>query len=513
MTRRLRNRGESLVLCLALCIACREGWSAAFCTGNQLLGRSRSGRVVARRVDPDTASSLSSLDFDMLKDVTTLTTAAAESPVLDPNVKYLYGADGEVLMDLASKKPLEDNWFNAACGFQAQMIKNLDQGLRFIGLQQAFGWAVLAYTFFIKVLLYPLEKPSLRSLSLSKMLAPKMADMKEKITDKEVLSKRTMKLYERFDMNPLTGCLPVFVQLPVVWTLIYGVRRIAAEHYEPFQEPWLWVPSLGQPNPNFEFSLDWLLNFEAGEPAIGWNIWLRQLILPGILLGINVVPLLRQQLEGEEVSWASYFSLLVTLWISMEFPQAICIYYLAYYGVRALEDEYAKRELCEEFPQFAIFLETGEFPEGNFDDVFFPSLHLAAKNGLVTEIAERLEEGADVNATDDQGLTPVAYAAGRGHVPALAALCACGADLRCRDAQQNSAFHLAAAYDRVDVIKFLDRVSEDVPDLRDNAWINWKNDLGYTVLDIAKQNAGPVYSYLSSRLQPVATPPVARSLD
>eukprot|EP00439_Symbiodinium_sp_Y106_P030451 s750_g3.t1 len=60
------------------------------------------------------------------------------------------------------------------------------------------------------------------------------------------------------------------------------------------------------------------------------------------------------------------------------------------------------------------------------------------------------------------------------------------ADLRCRDAQQNSAFHLAAAYDRVDVIK---------------------NDLGYTVLDIAKQNAGPVYSYLSSRLQPVATPP------
>ncbi|CAE7703079.1 yidC, partial [Symbiodinium sp. CCMP2456] len=136
-------------------------WSAAFCAGNQLLGRGRSGQVVARRVDPDTAHSLSSFDFDTLKDVTTLTTAAAQSPVLDPNVKYLYGADGEVLIDLASKKPLEDNWFNAACGFQAQMIKNLDQGLRFIGLQQAFGWAVLAYTCLIKVLMYPLEKPSL----------------------------------------------------------------------------------------------------------------------------------------------------------------------------------------------------------------------------------------------------------------------------------------------------------------------------------------------------------------
>ncbi|OLP72783.1 hypothetical protein AK812_SmicGene48080, partial [Symbiodinium microadriaticum] len=52
-----------------------------------------------------------------------------------------------------------------------------------------------------------------------------------------------------------------------------------------------------------------------------------------------------------EVTWSSYFGLLITLWISTEFPQAICLYYLAYYGVRALEDDYAKRELCEEFPQ------------------------------------------------------------------------------------------------------------------------------------------------------------------
>ena len=43
--------------------------------------------------------------------------------------------------------------------------------------------------------------------------------------------------------------------------------------------------------------------------------------------------------------------------------EAICLYYLAFYGVKAVEDEYAKREICEEFPQFAIFEETGKFPE------------------------------------------------------------------------------------------------------------------------------------------------------
>ncbi|CAE7543062.1 ALB3.2 [Symbiodinium natans] len=512
MARRARRRGESLVLCLALCVACREGAvpkASGFCAGLQPPCHRRAGSVVTRRVDPDTAQSLSSLDFDTLKDVTT---AVAQSPVLDPNVKYLYGADGEVLIDLASKKPLEDNWFNAACGFQAQMIKNLDQGLRFIGVPQAFGWAVLSYTCLVKVLLYPLEKTTARNIALNKMLAPKMAEMKETIKDKEVLSKRTVKIYERFNMNPLAGCVPVLLQIPIIWTLIFGVRRLASEHYEPFSEPWLWVPSLGEPNPGFEFSLDWLLSFQAGEPVIGWNIWLRQMILPVVLVGINAFPLLRQQQKGEEVGVTSYLPLLLTLWITTEFPQAICLYYLAFYGVKAVEDEYAKREICEEFPQFAIFEETGKFPEGNFDDVLFPSLHRAAKNGLITEIVERAEEGADINATDEQGLTPVAYAAGLGNVPAVAALCALGADVRCRDLQQNSLFHLAAAYDHVGVISYLDRFTEDDPEFSDNVWINWKNDLGYTVLDIAKQDS-EVHSYLSSRLQPVAAPPMARSLD
>ncbi|CAE7664338.1 ANKRD52, partial [Symbiodinium pilosum] len=147
-----------------------------------------------------------------------------------------------------------------------------------------------------------------------------------------------------------------------------------------------------------------------------------------------------------------------------------------------------------------------KFPEGNFDEVFFPSLHMAAKTGNINQMGERVEEGEDVNSLDDQGLTPAAYAAGMGHVPALAALCVLGADVRFRDSQNNSLFHLAAAYDQVDVVKYLVLFGEKHPEFgeefKQNVWASWKNDMGNSVLDIAQRGSqGQVYLYLCERLK------------
>ena len=118
-----------------------------------------------------------------------------------------------------------------------------------------------------------------------------------------------------------------------------GCARKCQEH----EDLRLWVPSLAQPNPTFQYSLDWLLLFDAGEPAVGWSTWLRQLILPMCLTGFTAWPLIMSQQKGEEVSGVSYFSVLLTAWISLELPQAISVYYLATYGVKALEDAYVKQ--------------------------------------------------------------------------------------------------------------------------------------------------------------------------
>lgn len=74
----------------------------------------------------------------------------AAMPPLEPDVKYLYGADGEVLRDMTNGRPLQDDWWNQAVGVQASIVRGIDQALRYIGVPQAFGWTILVWTFFVQ---------------------------------------------------------------------------------------------------------------------------------------------------------------------------------------------------------------------------------------------------------------------------------------------------------------------------------------------------------------------------
>lgn len=92
---------------------------------------------------------------------------------LDPNTTYLYGADGAVLVDPMNNKPITDDWWNGFIGFQSEIIKAVDNILREkgrvlkqwldsldLGVEQAFGWTIVLYTAFIKVLFFPLQQAS-----------------------------------------------------------------------------------------------------------------------------------------------------------------------------------------------------------------------------------------------------------------------------------------------------------------------------------------------------------------
>ncbi|OLP87189.1 Membrane protein insertase YidC [Symbiodinium microadriaticum] len=160
--------------------------------------------------------------------------AADAKPIeLDPNVTYLYGADGAVLVDPMNNKPLPDDWWNGFIGFQAGLIKQIDQALRDNGrVEQAFGWTIVAYTAFIKLLFFPLQQGQLKSTSMMQLLSPKVKEIQEKYKDDPDTQQRLLgQLYGVMDVNPLGGCLPVFLQLPIFWSL-YGVwRRLAAEKF------------------------------------------------------------------------------------------------------------------------------------------------------------------------------------------------------------------------------------------------------------------------------------------
>eukprot|EP00435_Cladocopium_sp_Y103_P005415 s4721_g1.t2 len=357
--------------------------------------------------------------------------AADLPPVeLDPNTTYLYGPDGAVLVDPMNNKPIPDDWWNGFIGFQAGLIKGIDAILRENGVEQAFGWTIVLYTAFIKILFFPLQQGQLKSTSMMQLLQPKVKEIQEKYKDDPDTQQRLLgQLYSVMDVNPLGGCLPVLLQLPIFWSLYGCWRRLAAEKFPHYTEGWLWVPSLAQPNPDFQFKFDWLLKWKDGQPEMGWSDYLAYLVFPAILVGSTIIQ--QQQAsssrpKSENEDDPQNVVLQVLPWISvyfigslsLELPQAVSVYYSMNTALSVAQTQVVKWGLRKEIAGYEEFERTWKFPDGAFEDMVRAAspppktLHEAALRGDVKFIEEMLAEPeADINKWDEKQIAPLGYAA------------------------------------------------------------------------------------------------------
>lgn len=116
-----------------------------------------------------------------------------------------------------------------------------------------WGWAIVLVTLVIKLLfLYP-SAISYRSMARMRAVTPKMQALKERFgDDKQRLSQEMMKLYQKEKINPLGGCLPIVIQIPVFIALYW----VLVESVELRQAPWiLWINDLSQRDPYFVLPL------------------------------------------------------------------------------------------------------------------------------------------------------------------------------------------------------------------------------------------------------------------
>jgi YidC/Oxa1 family membrane protein insertase len=115
------------------------------------------------------------------------------------------------------------------------------------GLVGNWGWAIVLLTIVIKTIFFPLQAASYKSMARMKAVTPKMTALRERFKDDRVkLNQGMMELYKTEKINPLGGCLPVVVQIPVFialyWVLLASVEMRNA--------PWvLWIKDLAAPDP------------------------------------------------------------------------------------------------------------------------------------------------------------------------------------------------------------------------------------------------------------------------
>lgn len=123
-----------------------------------------------------------------------------------------------------------------------------------------FGVAIICLTLCVRGLMFPVAQRQFKSMAAMRAVQPKMKALQEKYKDdKPKLQQEMMELYKREKVNPLAGCLPIFLQIPIFFAL-YKVLMLTIEmRHQPFV---LWIKDLSAPDPLHVLNLFGLLNFQ-----------------------------------------------------------------------------------------------------------------------------------------------------------------------------------------------------------------------------------------------------------
>jgi YidC/Oxa1 family membrane protein insertase len=193
------------------------------------------------------------------------------------------------------------------------------------GLLGNFGLAILAVTVIIKAVFFPLASKSYASMAGMRKIQPQMKGLQEKFKDdKAGLQQATMELYKKEKINPLTGCLPMLVQIPVFYSL-YTVLYITIEmRHAPF---FGWIQDLAAPDPTNIFTLFGLLHYDPSAiPVFGHFLMIG--IWP-LIMGCTMWLQMRLNPPPPDPTQAAIFQIMPVIFTFTlgTFPAGLVIYY------------------------------------------------------------------------------------------------------------------------------------------------------------------------------------------
>lgn len=142
-----------------------------------------------------------------------------------------------------------------------------------------YGVAIILVTIIIKLLFWPIAQKGMKSMKTMQKLQPKMAKLREKYKDdKERLNQEMIKLYQTYKVNPVGGCLPMVLQIPVFFALYKVLLQTIELRHAPFM---LWINDLSAPD---RLYLGFDLPFLGGLPVLtllmGASMFLQQKMTP-----------------------------------------------------------------------------------------------------------------------------------------------------------------------------------------------------------------------------------------
>ena len=185
----------------------------------------------------------------------------------------------------------------------------------------SYGMAIILVTVVIKMILYPLTVKQVKSMKAMQELQPKMKRLQEQYkTNPQLLQQEMQKLYREAGVNPLAGCLPMLVQMPILMAIFYALKDAT---YEGGNPSFLWMPSLSEADPYY--------------------------ILP-VLSALSTYLTSRQTTDesNQQMKMMMYVMPLFIGWMSMNFAAGLVIYWITMNLVQIVQQWFIFREEKED---------------------------------------------------------------------------------------------------------------------------------------------------------------------
>ncbi|NLC07688.1 MAG: membrane protein insertase YidC [Syntrophomonadaceae bacterium] len=183
----------------------------------------------------------------------------------------------------------------------------------------SYGLAIILITILLKILIYPLSAKQMESMRAMQEIQPKVKELQEKFKKQpERAQQAVMELYQKHKVNPLAGCLPLLIQMPILIAFYQALLHI--EYLEPAHAGFFWIPNLSEPD--------------------------RMLILPILAAAstfwqqIVTTPAAMDQTQ----KYLLFFMPLFIGYISYKFPAGLALYWVVFSVLGALQQIYVNRK-------------------------------------------------------------------------------------------------------------------------------------------------------------------------
>lgn len=198
-----------------------------------------------------------------------------------------------------------------------------------------YGVAIILLTILFKIIFWPLGSKSYRSMAEMKKLQPLMADIRKKYKDdKKKMNEEVMRLYKTYKVNPMSGCLPMLVQIPVFIAFYRMLYEAIELRHAPFM---LWINDLSAPDRLFQFDITVPLMI----PPYG---------IPVLTLIMGATMFLQQKLSPPpgDPSQAKFMMMLpvVFTFIFINFPSGLVLYWLVNNVISIAQQYYITKKIA-----------------------------------------------------------------------------------------------------------------------------------------------------------------------